>query len=265
LSAGPETAPTPVIPPPRIVAAPVAPPSTNPLAPSLQPARSQKKGFLSRIFSGKAKTPSIPASAPITSVPATPQVYVIQTNSTALPPVSSMPLVTRRYNFRSLSRPAAGDRAAAEKWFSEGARAQQAGILSQAMANYKRAVAADPAYFDAYFNLSLAAYDANNWNEALDASENALAIRPDSVTARYSFALALRQARYPQDAAEQLELILQRKPDDTRSHLTLANLYADQLHQPQLAREHYQRVLLLEPSHPKAASIRSWLAGNPPG
>jgi len=268
LSAGPEPT-SPVQPPPvlapRIVASSPVNTNTESSAYPSQTPKTQKKGFLSRIFSGKAKTPSIPAATEITSVPSTPQVYIINSNTATQPAPAPLPLVTRRYKYHSPPRPAAGDRATAQKLFAEGARAQQAGILSQAMAYYKRAVGADPAYYDAYFNLSLAAYEAGNWNDALDASEYALAIQADSTSARYSFALALRQARYPQDAAEQLELILQRTPNDTRVHLTLANLFADQLHQAQLAREHYQKVLALEPEHPKAASIRSWLAGNPPG
>jgi tetratricopeptide (TPR) repeat protein len=272
LSAGPEPE-TKVSPPPsqpatmRVVPAPaVQDLSTNSSVALEQTPKPQKKGFFSRIFSGKAKTPSIPASPTVTPVPSSPEVYAANGNTPApVPVVPPTPLVTRRYTYLSPSRPAAGNRAAAERFFADGARAQSAGILSQAIANYKRAVATDPAYFDAYFNLSLAAYEAGNWNDALSASENALAINPESQPARYSLALALRQAKYPQDAAEQLELILQRKSDDTRAHLTLANLYADQLHQPQLAREHYQKVLQLEPSHPKAASIRSWLASNPPG
>jgi len=249
----------------RVVTAPPSQQSTNP-APTMEATpKAQKKGFFSRMFSGKAKTPTAPAPT-VTTIPSSPQVYVgSPTSSVPVAAIQTVPLVTRRYSFISPPRPVAGDHATAERFFKEGARAQQAGILSQAMANYKRAVAADPAYFDAYFNLSLAAYEAGNWADALAAGEHALSINPDSQTARYSFALALRQARYPQDAAEQLELVVQRKPDDTRAHLTLANLYADQLHQPQLAREHYQRVLALEPSHPKAAYIRSWLAGNPPG
>ena len=44
----------------------------------------------------------------------------------------------------------------------------------------------------------------------------------------------------------------------------MANLYAEQLKQPQLAREHYSKVLELDPNHPKAERIRLWLVSNPP-
>ena len=50
-----------------------------------------------------------------------------------------------------------------------------------------------------------------------------------------------------------------REDVDARS---LANLYAQQLRQPKKAREHYERVLALRPSHPQADNIRSWLREN---
>ena len=51
-------------------------------------------------------------------------------------------------------------------------------------------------------------------------------------------------------------------PSDARAHLSLANLYAQQLQQASLARDHYQRVLEINPKHAEAAKIRYWLAAN---
>jgi Tfp pilus assembly protein PilF len=65
-----------------------------------------------------------------------------------------------------------------------------------------------------------------------------------------------------QDAAEQFQRMLRANPDDTRAHLSLANLYAQKLNQPSLARDHYRRVLEKEPAHPQAGQIRLWLAAN---
>ena len=103
----------------------------------------------------------------------------------------------------------------------------------------------------------------NDWKQALYAYEYALAILPDSADVRYNFALTLKQAGYLQDAAGELEKVLQKNPSETRAHLTLANLYAQQLAQKTLAREHYLKVLETNPRHPKSADIRYWLAANP--
>src|SRR5262249_34935264 len=98
----------------------------------------------------------------------------------------------------------------------------------------------------------------------LTACEQTLALRPDSVDARFWFASALREAKFTQDAADQWLIILQEHPDDFRSHFSVAKLYAGTLNQPQLAREHYIKVLELAPSHPDAPRIRDWLSANPP-
>ncbi len=120
----------------------------------------------------------------------------------------------------------------------------------------------DPAFFEADYNLGLVATEARNWPAALAAYELALAIKPDSPDARYNFALVLRQANYLADAVNELERLLAGHPNETRAHLALANLYAQQLHQPAKARSHYQRVLELEPRLPQAAAIRHWLDAN---
>lgn len=97
----------------------------------------------------------------------------------------------------------------------------------------------------------------------MSADELALALNPVSTDARANFALALKQAGYPRDAANELEKILQASPNDARAHLTLGNLYAQQLGQPKLAREHYLKVLELDPRHAQSGPIRYWLAANP--
>jgi Flp pilus assembly protein TadD len=90
-----------------------------------------------------------------------------------------------------------------------------------------------------------------------------LALQPDSINARYNFALALKQGNYAHDAARELERILEAKPDEVRAHLTLGNLYAQQLDEPYKARLHYLKVIQLDPRNPQAPAIRYWLAANP--
>ena len=99
---------------------------------------------------------------------------------------------------------------------------------------------------------------------ALSAYESALTIKPDSVNARYNFALALKQGNYCKDAVHELEQLLRREPNDSRAHLALGNLYAQQFQQPALARPHYMKVLESDPRNPQAGAIRYWLTDNPP-
>ena len=47
------------------------------------------------------------------------------------------------------------------------------------------------------------------------------------------------------------------------AHYALANLYAQPLRQPAKAREHYQKVLELNPNFPQAAVVHDWLWANP--
>ena len=62
---------------------------------------------------------------------------------------------------------------------------------------------------------------------------------------------------------QELEKLLTAHPEEARAHLSLANLYAQQLNQPSLARPHYLKVLAIDPRHPQATAIRYWLAANP--
>jgi tetratricopeptide (TPR) repeat protein len=273
----PRSAPTVTAPPAVATSAPSTVVVSAPLTTNAQtalpirvPAKPQKKGFWDRLnpFSGKAKT-SNQVIEIASTVPSTPNVVVLNTNPVVeapppTPPPPEPPVVIQRYEYKFPPKGAAGNRVEAQKYLREGVTAQKAGLQSEAIAKYKKAAELDPSFFDARLNLALAAYTAGNWDETLSASEQALAIRPESVEARYWFGSALREAKYPQDAADQWLIILQDHPDDARVHLSLAKLYAGQLRQPQLAREHYIKVLELAPNHPDAVRIRFWLAGNPP-
>jgi superkiller protein 3 len=145
----------------------------------------------------------------------------------------------------------------------EGARAQQARQLPEAAAAYRRATQADPGYFEAYYNLGVVSVQSGNYPQALTAYDTALAIQPDSHDARFNFALALKQANYPIDAANELEKVLAKSPSDVYAHYAVANIYALQLKQTAKAREHYQKVLELNPNFPQSAAVHDWLFANP--
>jgi tetratricopeptide (TPR) repeat protein len=168
-----------------------------------------------------------------------------------------------RYVYRSPAKPEPGNHAQAEASFTQGLQAQQGQRLPEAIQAYSQAIQADPGYFDAYYNLGLVTASSGNLQLSLGAYETALAIRPEALDARYNFALALKQANYPIDAANELERLLTIYPNNSRAHLALGNLYAQQLGQPARARQHYLKMLETDPRNPQAPAVRYWLTAHP--
>ena len=217
-------------------------------------AKSTKRSFMQRLFGAGRKDDS--QTAEVAGGKAAPVPGSELTNS---------PLVNwsgPRYPYHRPARLSAGNRAAAERWFAQGVQAQQASRLSVALSAYREATQLDPSFFEAYYNLGLSAAQSGKLTTALPAYENALAIRPDSVDARYNFALALQRANYVGDAVVELEKLTASNPNEARVHLALGNLYGQQLHQAAIAKQHYLRVLEIDPHNPQANAIRSWLASN---
>jgi tetratricopeptide (TPR) repeat protein len=224
-----------------------------------------KKGFFSRLnpFTTGGKNGGSPDQSSNTAGTGTASAGTLgpgaETGAASNAPLRPVP----RYNYLAPPAPTAGSRVEADKDFKRGLRAQKSGNHAQAIADYQAAVRNDPAYYDAYYNLGLAALEKGDSPLSLWAYEIALALRPDSEDARYNFALALKSGGYWLDAVEELQRILSATPSSARSHLSLANLYSQQLRQPRQAREHYERVLELNPRHPESTKIRYWLAANP--
>ena len=210
-----------------------------------QGTNSARRGFFSRLnpFGGKGRTNSAAVESTDVRAPAH--------------------AASSRYSYLSPAAPTAGDAVESEKSFKRGVKAQRAGNLSLAITEYQAAVKADPANYDAYYNLGLAALERGDSRFSLWAYEIALALKPNGEDARYNFGLALKAGGYWQDAVEQFQKLIVENPPDSRAHLSLANLYAQQLQQLGLARDHYQRVLEINPKHAEAAKIRYWLAANP--
>jgi tetratricopeptide (TPR) repeat protein len=132
------------------------------------------------------------------------------------------------------------------------------------MWDYQEAIKADPTYFEAGLALGLAEVDAKNYPTALDALGQALTLQEGSADARYAFAWVLGRQGYYQDAVNELIKLLAVHPREVRAHLLLGNFYADQLAQPQLAREQYLKALtLIDPQSSQAGVIRAWLEQHP--
>jgi tetratricopeptide (TPR) repeat protein len=177
--------------------------------------------------------------------------------------VPPAPVDFPRYNYLSPARPQPGDRRAATGAFTQARMAEQDEKWGLALQAYRQAVELDPSWFEAQYNAGVIAHRQRNYDTALASYETALALQPGSVDARYNFALALKAAGYVPDAANELKKILAAHPNEVRAHLALANICAQSLHDPAQAREHYLKVLELDPESPQTADIRFWLAANP--
>jgi cytochrome c-type biogenesis protein CcmH/NrfG len=227
--------------------------SSEPAAASNETPKTERRSFLSRMNPFRGSSNPTPVA--------------VTNSSRATQAVASVPepkpVVFPRYSYRSLKKPADGNRSAAEKVFVEGAQAQQAKQLPEAATAYRKATQVDPGYFEAYYNLGVVSVQIGNLPQALAAYEVAIAIQPESHDARFNFALALKQANYPVDAAGELEKVLAKSPNDVYAHYALANICAQQLRQTAKAREHYQKVLELSPNFPQAAAVHDWLWANP--
>jgi tetratricopeptide (TPR) repeat protein len=267
--AAPVAKPKTAAPPPKVILAPVAvskPPVEEP---------AKKPGVLQRLnpvgwFSKKNKTaPTTTLSTP--TVIATPIVAPTPATSSRSPSDVTPAEVTvtpkaapaARYHYTSPAKGSEGDRSAATKLSSQGSKAQRSQHLSQALEAYRGAVKADPSYFDAWFALGLTASEAGELTSSLGAFEQALAITPESADARYAFAWSLQKANYFADAANELEKLLAQSPNEVRGHLLLANLCSQKLDRPQVARDHYLKVLEADPRNSQATAIRYWIKANP--
>ncbi|HTL72611.1 MAG TPA: tetratricopeptide repeat protein [bacterium] len=177
--------------------------------------------------------------------------------------IAPAPVNFPRYNYLSPDKPAAGDRRAASGAFTQARMAEQDEKWADTLRAYREAAELDPSWFEAQYNAAVVAQRVRNYASALGSYELALAIQPDSVDARYYFALTLKSAGYAPDAANELKKILAAHPKEVRAHLALANICAQSLRDPSQAREHYLKVLELDPTNPQTTEIQHWLAANP--
>jgi Flp pilus assembly protein TadD len=214
----------------------------------------------------------VPAQQPSTPSPAAPQRQrqslsaASQQKSGAAAGNPADPKLARNVNAPAPAS-ASGDsptslRTTAEMFFEQGTRAQSEQQLAVAIAAYRKATATDPSYYEAWFNLGAAANQSGILSEAIDAYQKAVSLNPDSLDSGYNLALAQRQAGKYQEAARELEALLKAYPDESRAHLALANLYAQQLRQPSKARPHYVKVLQSDPKNPQSDAIRLWMAAH---
>ena len=212
--------------------------------------------------------PSMPAPGSVTNAPA-PAPTPTPTPTPRAPVQVAMVPDVPRYRYMQPSAPAVGDTATAAPVVARALEEHRQGRLASALRLYGEAVKIDPSSFDSQHNMAAALLQSGDSRSALATAETALALRPGSIPARLNFALALDNAGYPADAAVEASRIAAEKEGNAggskservAAHLLLGNLYAQKLGQPDRAREHYLKVLDLEPEHPQNVAIRRWLVG----
>jgi tetratricopeptide (TPR) repeat protein len=245
-----------VQPEPTIVGAPGMPAPETPVQP---PARWLASPRASQNYTQNGVTPLSSDN----SGPATGSTWSAPVAAAPVKLVPPAPPSFPRYLYLSPPKPAAGDRNAATRAFEAGYQSEQNHNLTAALNSYRKAAQLDPSWFQAQYNCAVLANRLRQFNRSLAASEMALAIQPDSADARYNFALALKSAGYAADALNELKKIVEANPDEARAQLALGNLYAEQMRDPALARQHYMKWLELDPQNPQATNIRYWLSANP--
>ena len=270
-SATPKTAQDIATPAPQPALAPVTTPSPRPVAlQPLEPKPEKKNGLLKKLnpvswFGKKDKTKEAPAPASEV-IKETPLPEAKPVVASAVPsvvtPLPPKPAIAR-YKYLNPARPNPGNTDSAAKFVEQGTTARRNAHYQDALLALRNALMSDPANFDAAYQLGLTEQDVSDVSTSLQHFEQALAIKPDSTEARYAFAWSLYKAHYPLDAANELEKLLQQTPNDVKANLLVATIYAQNLNQPKLARDHYRRVLEADPHHPQATAIRFWLAANP--
>jgi tetratricopeptide (TPR) repeat protein len=216
--------------------------------------------------SGQPENPT-PLIAPAPAPKPAPAPVVVVTPPVEPKPVhiiQSAPPTFPRYLYLSPSTPRRGDRVTAASAFNGARQFEQESRWADAMEWYRVATQSDPGWFEAQYNYGVIAYRQRNFPASLAAYEMALAIKPDSLDARYNFALALKAAGYELDAVNEMGKVAAANPTEVRAQLALGNLYAQQLHNTDRAREHYLKVLELDPRNAQANDIRFWLSANPP-
>ncbi len=248
--------------------------ATTPSRPiALQPIETKpaKKSFLKKLnplgWFGKKEQNQTSQSAPdvIEETPLPDSKPAVASTASSPAVATSSPAKTdiARYTYISPSKPSPGNAKSSAQFVAQGTTARRNGHFNDAILAYRNALMSDPANFDAAYLLGLTEQDVSDFQGSLQIFEQALAINPDSTDARYAFAWSLYKGKYPQDAANELEKVVQKTPNDPKANLLLATVYAQNLGEPKLARDHYQRVLDADPHHPQATAIRFWLAANP--
>lgn len=149
--------------------------------------------------------------------------------------------------------------------YNLGVLAAQTAELKTAAHAFTRFIALRPDYARAYYELGVIYYRQRQYQQALTISKEGMALDGDDPGFYYNMALAYVGLDRSEQAITVLEQRLTRAPRDANAHFLLGNTHAALSHRhPVLshrttARAHYEKMLDLDPAHPRATGIRRLL------
>jgi predicted Zn-dependent protease len=103
---------------------------------------------------------------------------------------------------------------------------------------------------------------AHRYDEALARCQRRLGAEPSDRGTRFVAAALLVAVDRPKEAERELNTLVRSRPDDAQAYLALGRLYKD--HDPERAREMFEKYLSLAPNGEAAAAIRFELAAPAP-
>jgi len=127
-----------------------------------------------------------------------------------------------------------------------GRLAFQAGHVSEAAAEFHKAVEAAPQSAIARINLGAALVQLGRRDEAIAHLREALRLQPDNETAHYNLALLLLQRRQRDEAVLHLRAVLIVNPSDRQAHVYLGDALRE-LGREEEALPHYMKAAQLDP------------------
>jgi len=137
------------------------------------------------------------------------------------------------------------------------------GDLVEARSALEQAVKLDPGFVRARLALADVLRESGDTQAAIDATRGAVSAAPEDTNSRFKLALMLRRSGRIDEAIAEYQKILGLDASIAEVHYNLAVLLLQEKKRPELAREHFQRFVELDPDNARASQVRQWLAKNP--
>ena len=131
------------------------------------------------------------------------------------------------------------------------------GSLDEAIDWYKKAINKDARYAEAHYNLANAYRKKGLFDEAIEEYKKAIKIDPSLAQAYRDLGKTYEDKRLFKEAMKAYFGALRLKPDDAKTHLDLGALFLTHFYDRKRAIFHLNRVLQLNPNHPRAEQIRN--------
>ena len=137
--------------------------------------------------------------------------------------------------------------------------------IQERIVTTQQLVAADPNNANAWVSLGNDYFDTQQADKAVEAYGKALALAPGNPDVITDQGVMYRQLKAFDKAIANFKQANKLRPTHLQSLYNLGLVYADDLKQPEPARQAWNRVIALDPASSQAALARQGLATLPPG